>query len=476
MKVFWKQFFSISVLVAVSLVLFGNIILQVIFVMNLTHEREIDEKDLWLLRYSLEASFNSLPEKYPIGENTVVDIVKNIYENVDSGQDYIRIWRDDGFLLYENKSLPEQRWDIEIEPEKGAARIKNISEKHYIESVIFREIDSGTIQIEKFRDIEYVYEIQQKILQIYIVVLGGMMLLSFPVAALISGSITRSVKNLSIATNRIAAGDYESRAAVRGRDEFAELTCHFNKMADRLQENIENLENFTGAFAHEMRTPLTSIIGYSEMLLTMDLSGSDRIMCAGYINSQGKRLESLSGKMLELSGIAHDEIDFAIFNIKDLFESVADMVSFSLAEKNIELKVSSVDAQLKGDRDLVITLLSNLIDNARKAVSCGGNIELAAVKEEGSGSQGIGSDDARNCTVITVSDDGIGIDADEIRKITEAFYMVDKSRTRKEGGAGLGLALCETIINLHNWSWDIQSTKDVGTKVEIRIPEVGHES
>ena len=290
-------------------------------------------------------------------------------------------------------------------------------------------------------------------------------------------------------TNRLAKGDYGSRAKVRGSDEFAELTRHFNQMADNLQDNIIKLENFTGAFAHEMRTPLTSIIGYSEMLLTMDLPENDRITCAGYINSQGKRLEKLSNKMLELSGIAHGEIRFEEINIKDLFESIEGIVSFSLAQKKVKLKKSADDAVIFGDRDLVLTLLSNLTDNARKAVGQGGIIELTAKKRTYDGNMQTdvrrvnadcsvdgGRCDIRNCTVITVRDDGIGIDGDEIKRITEAFYMVDKSRSRKEGGAGLGLALCEEIIKLHKWQWDIRSTKGVGTQIEIIIPEVRHEA
>ncbi|MCI8308426.1 MAG: HAMP domain-containing histidine kinase [Lachnospiraceae bacterium] len=489
MKVFWKQFFSISVLVAVSLVLLGNVILQVTFVMSLTHERERDELDLWLFRYSMEASFDALPDKYPIGESTAVDIIKNIYENVDGGQDYIRIWRGDGFLLYENRSLPEEKWDTKINAKEGAARIRNVGAKHFIESLIVLEIDSGTIWVEKFRDIEYVYEIQQKILQIYIIVLGVMLLLSFPAAALISGSITKPVRNLNTVTNRFSKGDYESRARVRGSDEFTELAVHFNNMADNLQDNIIKLENFTGAFAHEMRTPLTSIIGYSEMLLTMELAESDRITCAGYINSQGKRLEKLSNKMLELSGIAHDEIRFEEIGIKDLFDAVDGMVSFSLTKKSVTLKLSAEADTIYGDRELVITLLTNLIDNARKAVGQGGVIGLSAEKRtyEECGQTGVGFDNncpgdgdtnrhgTGQCTVITVRDDGIGIDGDQIKRITEAFYMVDKSRTRKEGGAGLGLALCEEIIKLHSWQWNIRSTKGVGTQIEIMIPEVRDE-
>ncbi len=489
MKLFWKQFFSISVLIAVSLVLLGNVILQVTFVMNVTHERESDEKELWLFRYSLEASFEALPDKYPVGESTAVDIVKNIYENVDGGQDYIRIWRSDGFLLYENRSLAEEKWGIKINVGEGATRIRKVGERHYVESVILLEIDSGTIAVEKFRDIEYVYEIQQKILQIYIVVLGAMILLSFPVAALISRSITKPVRDLNILTNRLAEGDYDSRAKVRGSDEFAELTRHFNKMADNLQDNIIKLENFTGAFAHEMRTPLTSIIGYSEMLLTMDMPESDRITCAGYINSQGKRLEKLSNKMLELSGIAHDEIRFEEINVMDLFEAVDEIVSFSLSKKCVTLKKSAKAGVIYGDRDLVITLLSNLMDNARKAVGQGGVIELNAEERkygrcrqtfQGSDNLDCAGDGDNckkaGCTIIMVRDDGIGIDGDEVKRITEAFYMVDKSRSRKEGGAGLGLALCEEIIKLHKWQWNIQSIKGVGTQIEIIIPEVRHET
>jgi len=115
------------------------------------------------------------------------------------------------------------------------------------------------------------------------------------------------------------------------------------------------------------------------------------------------------------------------------------------------------EGYITGERDLILSLFLNLIDNARKALTAGGHIWI----------EGFESGDYYK---VIVKDNGCGMPKEEIHKITEAFYMVDKSRARKQGGAGLGMTLCNKIIELHHGSWEILSRVGEGTEVHVRLP------
>ena len=130
-----------------------------------------------------------------------------------------------------------------------------------------------------------------------------------------------------------------------------------------------------------------------------------------------------------------------------------------LREKEITLCCRAEKGSLEGDFDLLLSLLVNLVDNGRKACREGGHI-LVCGGHEGEGQYR-----------ITVADDGCGIPKEELGKITEAFYMVDKSRSRANGGAGLGLAICNEIVKLHGANLQIMSKKDVGTQVSVNFPK-----
>jgi len=300
---------------------------------------------------------------------------------------------------------------------------------------------------------------------IMFIILVSCMILSLA----LSYFLTYRVRVLSASTRSFADGDLNSRVQVHGQDEIATLAADFNRMADSLQEKIDeismhakNQEAFTAAFAHELKTPLTSIIGYAELLRTMDLSQEERWQTADYIFSQGKRLESLSYKLLDLFVLQQQELTFAPVSSSELTDAIVPMMKQNLAAKDVMLSMHLAPATLYGDKDLLLSLLINLIDNARKASSSGDTITVLGY-----------SDNDYYC--ISVQDTGKGIPADEIDKITKPFYMVDKSRSRKEGGAGLGMSLCYEILRLHHAQWHIESELHVGTTITITIPQTGKE-
>ena len=190
------------------------------------------------------------------------------------------------------------------------------------------------------------------------------------------------------------------------------------------------------------------------------MSEAEKSEAAYYIFTQGKRLESLSHKLLEL--VSLDKVPLAKRSIstRDLEENIRNTMRPVFKQKQINGKVILEKGKIYGDKDLLLSLIYNLLDNASKAVEPGGFILLKGTKRN----------DGYEFKVV---DNGRGIPREEIARITEAFYMVDKSRSRKEGGAGIGMALCKKIVQCHGGKLQIDSKLGEGTVIKITIPEKG---
>lgn len=230
-----------------------------------------------------------------------------------------------------------------------------------------------------------------------------------------------------------------------------------------LERSIENLENvasrreeFIGSFAHELKTPLTAIIGYADMLRSKDMSPKSRFTAAGYIFSEGKRLEALSLKLMDIIVAGKQELEFKRYEVGYFLRSVAAVTVPSLSEENITLDMRWEPGTVEIEPDLFKTLVINLIDNARKASRKNSVIELFGKAEE-------------KGYALYVRDHGRGIPAEELSRITEPFYMIDKSRSRAQNGAGLGLALCQRIAELHGTKLEYESELGKGTTVRLLL-------
>lgn len=320
-------------------------------------------------------------------------------------------------------------------------------------------IDGESFGLLTKTDITTVVE-DQKILRsyfqkIYIIILC----IEFPVIFFLSYVLTASIKKVRKSARKIAGGRYSERIDVKGHDEIAELAKDFNHMADSIEEKIDELsktarekEEFAANFAHEMKTPLTSVIGYADMLYQKDLTRNQVKSAAKYIWDEGMRLEALSHKMMDLFVLDKQKFLFEELELKPLINSVLTSVESIVSAKNITCHVNLEAEYIYADCDLIITMLVNVIDNAAKA-ECK-NIWINA-KENDDG------------LIITIIDDGKGIPVEELKRVKEAFYMVDKSRSRKQHGAGLGMALIDKIAQVHNARFIIDSDGETHTIVSF---------
>lgn len=278
---------------------------------------------------------------------------------------------------------------------------------------------------------------------------------------LLLNRIFKPLRQISEASQSIASGDYAKRLPVTGNDELAEMARSFNNMADAIEHQIAQLaevaaqkQRFVDNFAHELRTPLTSIYGYAEYIQKTAISEADKLEATSYIMSESKQLQNVAHRLLNLASLRGGDITFAPVVMEELFQSVSETMHVKAGEKQVSLTFASDFDLLNGDRDLLQSLLVNLTDNAIKACAPGGKVSLNAFMHDGN-------------KVIEVRDNGKGMTEEQLSHITEAFYRVDKARSRAEGGVGLGLSICEQIAACHDARLGFVSQSGKGTIATI---------
>ena len=276
--------------------------------------------------------------------------------------------------------------------------------------------------------------------------------------------LTRPLGRLSTAARRLSAGELDARAELRTGDEVGALGAEFDRMAEKLsetitaqQEEMERQEQFMGSFAHELKTPMTSVIGYADLLRSQRLDEEESREAANYIFSEGKRLEALSLKLLDLLLMKRQAVSLVESDPSPLISGLVAHLQPVYRSKGIVLQARCEPGSCMLEPDLFSSVLTNLLDNARKALDSGGNIFVLGKQENGA-------------YRIQVLDNGRGMPEEALRHLAEAFYRVDKSRSRAQGGVGLGLTLCSRILALHGGTISFRSREGVGTIVTVLLP------
>lgn len=268
------------------------------------------------------------------------------------------------------------------------------------------------------------------------------------------------LNKLQATASSIASGNYAERADVESMDEIGVLAQNFNHMAQSVERHVDELKAtarcqqlFIGAVTHEFKTPLTGILLNADTLQNTYMSEDEQAAALRSIETQGRWLERLVQKMLRLLTINH-EISLSPTSVSELLERVRASSEATLREKGIDLSIACDAGTVLADIDLLQSALVNLVDNAAKASSPGQQVCIRAHE-----------------SVIEVTDCGRGIPADALEHITEPFFMVDKSRSKKLGGVGLGLALVKEIAQAHNAVLEVESTEGKGTTVRLRFQQ-----
>jgi signal transduction histidine kinase len=247
---------------------------------------------------------------------------------------------------------------------------------------------------------------------------------------------------------------------VRSRDELGELAQAFNKMSSELSRSINTRKQMTADIAHELRTPLSLILGHAEAVHDGVLPPSTENF--EIIREEAARLEHLINdlRILSLADAGELSMQFETVEPQRLIQEVAGLYQFQAQKKNISVKLE-IDPDLPDiqvDPGRMTQVLTNILDNALRHTPEGGSITLAARKVE-------------DMVELSVQDTGPGLSIEDADRIFERLYRADPSRYREDGGSGLGLAIAKSIVQAHNGQILAESTPGSGLKIMIRLPE-----
>ena len=467
-----KLFLSMTILLTLMFASFGIWMLSSDFSSLLDKEIEQGNQGSQSFQFLFEMGYQSTEE---YGEDYAVSKTLNsIARNVERDGSHMFVVKGDGTWFYGQEYLENMGFLEEVgklTDSLSAANnygycIRKINGGYYMFAVAVKDISASRIYLGMCREVTAIYSDREELISRYRIALVCLLIAGGICIFILAHYITKPIRNLDKLAGKIADGAYELRSRNGSRDEIGQLARNFNRMADRLVEQMQKKEleakqqeDFTAAFAHELKTPLTSIIGYADMLNSMKLTDEECHEAYFYIYSQGKRLESLSHKLLELVSMDKTPLTVRPIPTRKLEENIRSSLRPVWKQRGIKGKVELEKAVISGDDELLLSLLYNLLDNAMKALDKG---EKSFILMKGSCMGAFYE--------IKIVDNGRGIPAEEISRITEAFYMVDKSRSRKEGGAGIGMALCQKIILLHNGKLKIESRLGEGTVIKVLFP------
>ena len=310
------------------------------------------------------------------------------------------------------------------------------------------------------RDVTSVYEGIAALRARFTLICLAALLASAAVIVLVTFRALRPLEALTAGAAAMMNGDYAARIPVRGRDEIAVVSEGFNRMADAVERHIDEVtataeerRMLLGALTHELKTPMTAIIGYAESLERARLNPAQREKAVSFIFREGRRLERLTQKMMRLITLTDgEEIECRDTPASELFAMVEETLTGSAAHQGATLRFCGDGARYAVDPDLMASVLINLVDNA-----CAAGAKNVTVRAEE--------------RVLSVTDDGCGIPADIIEKVAQPFFMADRARSRRRGSAGLGLALVSRIAALHGARLTIESGEGGGTTVQFIFPQ-----
>ena len=471
---FWQKIFLISLAVLTVAV---NTIAYLLIGNNhqLNKEKEIKSS---VDEYSIVVSSfqtNVLYERYRSSEAELDDTqitqiarefsylftLDNLYIQLNKGEERV-------FSNF-TRDLPDNLYENVNQLSEGDARVlirRDDDSRIYLYITSPVTIQSSNYFFTTIKDITNIYDVKNDQLRFFSVLGPIVSVVVAFIMLILSKLLTSRINRLRKSTMKVANGEYNA-IEIKSKDEIGELTADFNTMTEAVKQKVEKLEDiaserkvFIDNMTHEMKTPLTSIIGFSDLLRSARLDDETVHDYAESIYKEGKYLKSISSKLMDLI-LLRQKPEMTEIDVPRLVEEIDESVRPIASSRQVAFSAASVEAKLVCDRELIKSLLYNLIDNAVKASQPGTCVTLNAYFTQ----DGV--------MEFSVADQGSGIPKEELDKIFEPFYRVDKARSRKYGGAGLGLALCMEIAHAHAATLEIESEVGRGTVIRLRFDGKG---
>mgnify|MGYP000475375926 CR=1 FL=1 len=282
------------------------------------------------------------------------------------------------------------------------------------------------------------------------------------VAVFLAGRLTRPFFKISKSIEEIQTGYGSSDLKVDDFSETQEISTKFNELTARMKVLDDSRQEFVSNVSHELKTPLTSISGYSELIESGMAADEDIVRFAAEIHKNSNRLLTLINDIIRLSEL--DQVEehncFEELDIYDIAQNCVEMLRLSARKHDVTMELHGVHRIICANRQMMDELVYNLCDNAIRYNRKGGRVTVTAVAFDKTAETG--------ATIIEVKDTGIGISKEHQERIFERFYRVDKSRSKSTGGTGLGLAIVKHIVAAHkNASLSLTSEPGKGTCIRV---------
>lgn len=462
MKFFSKIFITVTLILCISLSLSGYLLISLSFQHAIEQEKSQALDQYQLTKFTFQSRLLSIRMDQTMNKQVFSRLFSEPLQSQTSNA-LLAVFSQEKQPLYSN--YPDN-YDFSIldtvDLEKLVYEIRPANNSYFLSIADCFTQKNQTFYLLFGKNIYSVIQQREQMEHSFAVIYCTVCTLSILTLLLLSLLFVRPLKKMTHFAARIAEGDYSSRVTVQTHDELGDLAETCNHMADAIQKSIDHLtrsaiqkEDFVASFAHELKTPLTSVIGYADMIYQKDLTREEIRNAAWYILDEGMRLEELSRKLMDLIVMERQEFVMEEFSARDLLANLSETLRPVCESQKVTLQTEITDCYIRIEYDLFKTLLLNLVDNAIKSNA---SLILLSGKPVDHGYE------------IRVSDNGCGIPESEISRITEAFYMVDKSRSRKQHGAGIGLALVSQIAKLHQAKLHFESTLQAGTTVSIILP------
>lgn len=439
MKLSLKMFFGICIPAIISCLVIAVFLIEKNLDENIDAETQIAIKNVEKIENRIKYNVNST-------------ILFTSTEKSNTEKDVKIYYYNNNQLEYETDEVLQPYADEfkTTENNKYIAQQKEINDKNYIFVSTKIGEDKTIVYIE---DIDYIYNSRSVLIKNCIYIWLVMIVFIAIIAYIISKTLTKPLVKMQKEMVKLSKGDYKINLK-ESNSEFGKLAKSFNKMSKELEkrnndliESANNKQLFIDNLSHEMNTPLTSIQGYAELLQKANLTEEQKDKYLTYIQSESKRISDMYKKLLLLSYKKNADLDFKNVNISNVFCEIYKSLKNRLDSKNIDLIINNQLENIYGDETLIIMCVSNLVKNAINVSDVNSKIIINALK-------------INDKKYIQVVDYGPGISKENIAKITEPFYRVDKVRSRKNGGAGLGLSICKSIMDLHKGDLKVES--DIG--------------
>lgn len=252
------------------------------------------------------------------------------------------------------------------------------------------------------------------------------------------------------------ANDIDHLDSMTVYKEMVPFTAKIRRQHEDIMQNAKLRQDFTANVSHELKTPLTAISGYSELIENGMAADADVIRFAGEIHKNSKRLLTLINDIIRLSelDVAERSLTMQEVDLYEVARTCVDMLQINGEKHDISIALCGTSCVVNANREMMEELVYNLCDNAIRYNNAGGSVKVWVTRVDGH-------------AVLSVADTGIGIPAEDQERIFERFYRVDKSRSQSTGGTGLGLAIVKHIVEQHGARLELDSQLGKGTEIRV---------